>query len=112
MVDAPRDVEYAKMLQWIGWNVAIVITWYTSTGRALMKAYRVKRTLAPSAADALRTSVKSSMLSGLMSTMLNDWFSTFMFHRFTRRSSADTNVSQSELMEIELMWYECTLVNT
>ena len=51
-----------------------------------------------------RTSVSSSMLAGLMSTMLKDWSVISMCHRLMRRSSAERYVSPSELTLIELMW--------
>lgn len=51
-----------------------------------------------------RTSVKSSMLVGLMSTMLKLCSVISKFHRLMRRSSADRNVSWSLLTEMELMW--------
>mmetsp|Transcript_3567 Transcript_3567/g.12791 ORF Transcript_3567/g.12791 Transcript_3567/m.12791 type:complete len:277 (-) Transcript_3567:530-1360(-) len=78
----PFELLYANTLHCVGWNSAAVIT-----------------------------SVKSSMLDGLMSTMLNDWFDTSRFHRLTRKSSAEMNVSQSLLMLMELMWYACALAN-
>jgi hypothetical protein len=49
------------------------------------------------------TSVNSSIVGGLMSTMLKLWSLTPRFQRFTRRSSAEMKVSSSELTEIELM---------
>mmetsp|Transcript_41 Transcript_41/g.141 ORF Transcript_41/g.141 Transcript_41/m.141 type:complete len:216 (-) Transcript_41:77-724(-) len=76
----PRDDEYMKMLQWLGWKLAAVMT-----------------------------SVSSSMFSGLMSTMLNDSDELSRCHRFTRRSSAERYVSPSELTEMELTWYACAL---
>ena len=60
----------------------------------------------------LRTSVRSSMLAGLMSTMLKLWSERSRLHRLMRRSSADRNVSWSLFTEIELMWYVCALANT
>ena len=53
---------------------------------------------------ATRTSVSSSMLAGLMSTMLKDWSVISMCHRLMRRSSAERYVSPSEFTLIELMW--------
>mmetsp|Transcript_47039 Transcript_47039/g.112064 ORF Transcript_47039/g.112064 Transcript_47039/m.112064 type:complete len:210 (-) Transcript_47039:360-989(-) len=79
----PREFDHRNRLQWSGWHDAAVIT-----------------------------SVSSSMLSGLMSTMLNEVSETPRFHRLIRRSSAEMNVSQSELREMELMWYACPLENT
>lgn len=60
----------------------------------------------------LHTSVRSSMLAGLMSTMLKLWSERSRLHRLMRRSSADRNVSWSLFTEIELMWYVCALANT
>merc|ERR1719480_106679 len=54
--------------------------------------------------EAVMTSVSSSMLAGLMSTMLNDWSVISMCHKLILRSSADKYVSWSELTEMELMW--------
>ena len=49
------------------------------------------------------------MLSGLMSTMLNDLSVCSKCQRLTRRSSADTNVSPSALGAMLLMWYAWAL---
>ena len=43
--------------------------------------------------EAVITSVSSSMLAGLMSTMLKDWSVISMCHRLILRSSADKYVS-------------------
>ena len=51
------------------------------------------------------TSVRSSMFAGLMSTMLKLMLELSRCHRFTRRSSAEMYVSQSELTLRLLMWY-------
>mmetsp|Transcript_25851 Transcript_25851/g.62797 ORF Transcript_25851/g.62797 Transcript_25851/m.62797 type:complete len:225 (-) Transcript_25851:333-1007(-) len=79
----PRLLLYMNRLHDLGWNSADVIT-----------------------------SVSSSMLAGLMSTMLNDWSLIDRFHRLMRRSSLLTNVSPSLFSAIELMWYACAFENT
>eukprot|EP01139_Manchomonas_bermudensis_P010370 Amastigsp_a340305_166.p3 type:complete len:161 gc:universal Amastigsp_a340305_166:966-484(-) len=79
----PFDDEYMNVEHESGWNSAEVIT-----------------------------SVSSSMFSGLMSTIVNDWFEISRFHKLIRRSSAEMNVSPSEFTEIELMWYACAFANT
>merc|ERR1712142_105521 len=56
--------------------------------------------------EAVITSVSSSMLAGLMSTMLNDWSVISMCQRLMRRSSADKYVSWSELTEMVLSFVE------
>merc|ERR1712127_213384 len=71
----PLLEEYTKRLHSLGWNSEAVIT-----------------------------SVSSSMLAGLISTMLKDWSVISMCHRLIRRSSADRYVSWSEFTDIELMW--------
>mmetsp|Transcript_6889 Transcript_6889/g.13276 ORF Transcript_6889/g.13276 Transcript_6889/m.13276 type:complete len:211 (+) Transcript_6889:473-1105(+) len=60
---------------------------------------------------AVMTSVSSSMLSGLISTMLNEVPLMSKFHRLIRRSSADRNVSLSLTSDTELIWYACPLAN-
>ena len=62
--------------------------------------------------DEVTTSVSSSMFSGLMSTVVKVWDESSKFHRFTRRSSADRNVSPSEHTEMLLIWYACALAYT
>lgn len=61
---------------------------------------------------AVMTSVSSSMLTGLMSRMLNDWSEMLRFQRLILRSSALMYVSPSLLIEIELMWYACAFAYT
>jgi len=43
------------------------------------------------------------MSAGFRSTILKHWLVTSRCHRLIRRSSADTNVSPSQLFEMELM---------
>ncbi|KAH3666123.1 hypothetical protein OGAPHI_004312 [Ogataea philodendri] len=60
----PLDEEYMNRLQSVGWNSELVIT-----------------------------SVSSSMFTGLISTMLNDWSAIPKFHKLILRSSEEMNVS-------------------
>src|SRR3989338_2342202 len=69
----PFDELYRKWWQCGGWNSAAVMT-----------------------------SDSSSMLAGLMSTILKLRSETSKFHRLIRRSSAEMNVSRSQFSEIEL----------
>mmetsp|Transcript_4467 Transcript_4467/g.11560 ORF Transcript_4467/g.11560 Transcript_4467/m.11560 type:complete len:217 (+) Transcript_4467:656-1306(+) len=77
----PFEEECIRRLQWEGWNSAAVMT-----------------------------SESSSMFPGLMSMMLKPTPPWLRCQRLTRRSSAEMNVSWSELIETELMWYACALV--
>lgn len=56
---------------------------------------------------AVMTSVSSSMLAGLISTMLKLWSWIFKFQRLILKSSLDMNVSPSEFTDMLLMWYAC-----
>lgn len=56
------------------------------------------------------TSVRSSMLLGLMSRMLKDWEGTLRCQRLMRRSSADRKVSWSLDKLTLFMWYVCALL--
>ena len=72
----PFELAYINQLQLVGWNSAAVIT-----------------------------SVSSSMLAGLISTMLKLWSWMLRFQRLIRRSSLLMKVSPSLLTEMLLMWY-------
>lgn len=74
----PFELAYMNQLQLCGWNSAAVMT-----------------------------SVSSSMLAGLISTMLKLWSWIFKFHKFIRRSSLLMNVSPSLFTEMLLIWYAC-----
>ncbi|KAH3669810.1 hypothetical protein OGATHE_002622 [Ogataea polymorpha] len=60
----PFEEEYMNKLQSVGWNSALVIT-----------------------------SVSSSILTGLISTMLKDWSAIPKFHKLILRSSEEMKVS-------------------
>ena len=76
----PFELAYMNQLQLVGWNSAAVMT-----------------------------SVSSSMLAGLISTMLKLWSWILRFQRLTRRSSLLMKVSPSLLTEMLLMWYAWAL---
>lgn len=74
----PLELAYMNQLQLIGWNSAAVMT-----------------------------SVNSSMLAGLISTMLKLWSWMLRFQRLIRKSSLLMKVSPSLFTDMLLMWYAC-----
>lgn len=76
----PFELAYINQLQLVGWNSAAVIT-----------------------------SVSSSMLAGLISTILKLWSWILRFQRLTLRSSLLMKVSPSLFTEILFMWYAWAL---
>lgn len=119
----PLLLLYASMLQCVGWNSAEVITsvcsirtqtkpqWVvgfdnnqssnTPPSSSKIDSGGLNNSVHPSPevesshCRFRRVPVRSSMLTGFMSTMLKLWSLTSRFHKFILKSSADMYVSQS-----------------